>query len=133
MKTLRLFRRCIPAVYVPALFLCLPAVALATPFLFAQASPPISENLPALIAAVFTFLTPLIVYGIRLLKPGIPKSVLPILVYGLQYGLNYVNDLVANGGYDAVVVALLAGSSMAIWDIVKILSEDLAGKNISPK
>lgn len=71
---------------------------------------------------IVTFATPiivpLIIAGMKWLKPNIPTWLLPVLCGPLGMLLDYINHLVTNSGLNLIQAALLGVAGIGVREIV---------------
>ena len=76
-----------------------------------------------LILAVVPVITALVVWGIRLIVPKIPRFLLPILAMGLPFALTLLTNYIAGHQLNPALMALLGAAATWLREIISTLRE----------
>jgi hypothetical protein len=103
------------------LFLAVPAAVFAQP---APAAPDYADLAAQAINALVVIAVPMVVFGIKLLLPKIPRAVLPFLALGAGNLLQFISTLTPAGGkWSPVIASLLGAAGLWLREIVSTLKE----------
>lgn len=96
---------------------------LASTAVFAQDQPNYLGLAAGAITALVPFAVPVLVYGIKLLLPSVPRIVLPFLALGFGQLLTFLASITTGGTFNVVEAALLGAAGVFVREVLNTLNE----------